>query len=652
MLKSMRENFHRFKWILIAVVAAFVLGFVFIDMGLGGASRRNTDDQRAFAARVNGQTISVNDFGRAYKNAEDNYRQMYGTQWSPELATSMGLPRQVLDSLVDQRLLLQEAERLHLTATAEEIRQKIREIPVFNPDGKFVGSELYTRYVTGPMGYPNVAAFEEDLGREITLQKMESALANSIVISPKAADAEYRRTSESAKIRYVLYPAARETANVAVTPAEVEAFYRSNQNKYSHGEQRKIKYLIADYSRLRAQIIPSDADLRARYEAAKDQYKSSEAAHVLHILVKVEPNATPEQDAAARTEANTVVQQLRGGADFGALAREHSDDPSSSGSGGDMGFVERGVTVEPFDKAIFTMPLNTISDPIRTPEFGYHIVKVLARRPASTRPFEEVKAEISAKVADDLAKQQARVAINDIATRVKNTPPKTAAQFSALANDRVQANASEWFSKGESIAGLGYHAPLVNWAFSAKVGDVGEVIGTQRGIVIPYISEVRPAGVSAFAEVKEKVENDARLAKARDLTRNALVAAAAGAASVDDVAAKVGLTAAETTVNRAGYLTGFTGETSALVEAALAAPAGKINGPVLTGDGAVMFQVTEQKKIDPADLAKNRDSYVDMLRQQQSRSLRQVLIQRLKKNADVEVNDDLLSTTNAQQQGV
>lgn len=652
MLKSMRENFHRFKWILIAVVAAFILGFVFIDMGLGGAGARGADEQRVFAARVNGQTITVNDFGRAYKNAEDNYRQMYGTQWTPELATSMGLPRQVLDSLVDQRLLLQEAERLHLTATAEEIRQKIREIPVFMTDGKFVGTELYTRYVTGPLGYTSVSAFEEDLGREITLQKMESALANSIVISPKAAEAEYRRTSESAKIRYVLYPAVRETANVTVTPAEVETFYRNNQNKYSHGEQRKIKYLIADYSRLRAQIIPSDSDLRARYMAAQDQYKSSEAAHVLHILVKAEPSATPEQDAAARAEANSVVQQLRGGADFAALAREHSDDPSSSAAGGDMGFVERGVTVEPFDKAIFTMPLNTISDPIRTTEFGYHIVKVLARRPASTRPFEEVKAEISAKVADDLAKTQARAAINDIATRVKNTPPKTAAQFTALANERVQQNASEWFSKGESIPGLGYHAPLVNWAFAAKIGDVGEVIGTQRGIVIPYIAEVRAAGVSPLSEVKEKVENDARLAKARDLTRNALTAAATGAATIDEVATKVGLTPAETSVTRAGYLTGFTGETSTLVEAALNAPPNKIMGPVLTGDGAVLFQVTEQKKVDAAELAKNRESYVDMLRQQQSRSLRQVLLQRLKKDADVELNNDVLATTDNSQQGV
>ena len=172
---------------------------------------------------------------------------------------AMGLPKQVLDSLIDQRLLLQEAERLHLNATSEEVRRKILEIPVLNPDGKFVGNELYTRYVTGQMGYQTASEFEDELAREITLQKMESALASSVIVSPKMADAEFRRISENAKIRYVLYPASREVASVNVTPAEVDAFYKANQTKYSHGEQRDVKYLIADFNRLRSQL---DAPLR------------------------------------------------------------------------------------------------------------------------------------------------------------------------------------------------------------------------------------------------------------------------------------------------------------------------------------------------------------------------------------------------------
>ena len=126
MLKVMRDSFHHLKWILIAVVAAFIFGFVFIDMGLGGSSiGGSAPDTRAFAARVNGETIAVNDYYRALANLEQMYEQMYGQQFTPEMAQQMGLPKQVLDSLVDQRLLAQEARRMNLDASPEEVRKKL-----------------------------------------------------------------------------------------------------------------------------------------------------------------------------------------------------------------------------------------------------------------------------------------------------------------------------------------------------------------------------------------------------------------------------------------------------------------------------------------------------------------------------------------------
>src|ERR1041385_919466 len=194
MLKVMRESFHQLKWILLAVVAAFIIGFVFIDMGLGGGGRTGQENERAYAARVNGSTISYRDYQRALYFTTENYKRMYGDRFDDQMMAAMGIQKQVLDTLVDQRLLLQEAERLHLGATQEEVRRKILEIPTLNPDGKFVGSELYTRFVQ-QIGFDNAADFEDDLARQITIDKMESALTDSVVVSPKAAELEYRRIS-------------------------------------------------------------------------------------------------------------------------------------------------------------------------------------------------------------------------------------------------------------------------------------------------------------------------------------------------------------------------------------------------------------------------------------------------------------------------
>lgn len=648
MLKLMRDNFQQLKWALLAVVAAFVIGFVYVDMGLGGASRVREQD-RAYAARVNGETISYREYDRALYYTEKNYEQMYRQPLSAEMIQAMGLPQQVLESLVDQRLLLQQADRLHLRATPEEVRKRILEIPTLNPDGRFIGNELYTRYVTGSLGYQSTAEFEDELAREITLRKIESAMTNSIVVSAKAVDAEYRRVTENARIKYVMIPTSREMANVTVTPAEVEQFYRANQGKYAHGEQRALKYLLADTNRLRSQIVPSEAELRKRYEASKEDSKRPEAAHILHILIKVAPNANPADDTAAKTKAENLVRQLRAGADFGKLARENSGDPSSSGKGGDMGFVDRGMTVEPFDTAAFSIPLNTISDPIRSKEFGYHIIKALERRPSGYRSFEEVRPMLAAQVADQAAKDQARDEITKISARLKQSKPKTPVEFAAMANDKVSANDTQWFGKSDSIPGVGNNAALATWAFSVKQGDIGEILGTQRGPAIPYLYAIRPAGVSDLGEIRAKVEADARAAKARELAGQVL-AKALPASGIDDVAKKVGLTAAETTLTRQGFVSGFSGNTSALVDAAMSAKVGEIKGPLVLPDGAVVLQVLEQKRVDPKAADENRASYAEMLRQQEARNLRTVLLQRLRKESKIEINPIVTQRNRPQQQ--
>jgi peptidyl-prolyl cis-trans isomerase D len=651
MLKLMRDSFQQLKWILIGIVAIFIL-FIFVDWGGGGPNSGGANQGGTYAARVNGETISTREYERSLYYMEKNYEQMYRQPLTPDQIAQMGLPKQVLESLIDQHLLLQQASRLHLSATPAEIRQKILEIPTLNPDGKFVGEDLYARYVTGMMGFSSPAEFEEELAREITLGKIESALQSSVVVSPKAAEAEYKRNNESAKIKYILYPASREAANVTVTPAEVQQYYTLHQAQYTHGEQRAAKYLIADYAKLRAQLAPSDADLRKIYDQRHDEFKAPAGAHILHILIKVDPGAPPAADAEAKAKAESIVKQLRAGADFGKLAQANSGDPSSAGKGGDMGWVDKGTTVEPFDTAAFSIPLNTISDPIRSSDFGYHIIKVLERRGEGYRPFEEVRDRLRAQTVDQLAKDRARDEITRIEARIKANKPKTADEFTALAGGSVASNDTQWFGKTDNIAGMGNNAAFTAWAFAAKVNDVGEILGSQRGPVIPFLYAIRAAGVAPLDEVRAKVENDARMEKARVLAQQALTKALP-AATVDAAGAKVGVPAAETNVSRQGYIAGFTGDTSALVDAAVSAPVGQVVGPIMTGDGPVLFQVTEQKKADAAALATNRSQYTDTLRQQESRNLRASLLQRLRKTSTIDVNKKLIEQqTQTQQAGV
>jgi len=143
--------------------------------------------------------------------------------------------------------------------------------------------------------------------------------------------------------------------------------------------------------------------------------------------------------------------------------------------------------------------------------------------------------------------------------------------------------------------------------------------------------------------VREKVMSDARSDKALEVAKQKLQAAMAGAPTVDAIAAKLGLAAADTTVRRQGGATGINGDTGKLMDAAMSANPGEVKGPVVAGTGAIAFQVLEQKKVSPAEAAENRQAYIDQLRQQEARSLRQSLLQRLRKAAKIDVNEKLIA---------
>lgn len=638
MLKVMRDSFQQLKWILVFVVFVFVL-FVFVDWGAGGATGGGAVE--SYAARVNGETVSLRDFQRALYMTEQRYREVYGQELTEEMRQQLGLRQQVLNSLVEQQLLLQEAARLDLTATQEEVRREILDLPMLNPDGKFVGPELYERYVTTALGFASAAEFEAEIAEQVTLEKLESAMRNSIALPDSLLQAEYKRREENSKIRFALFPADRYLNQVTVTPQEVERYYQSHTTTYSHPEQRKVNYLLADLASIRAQINVPEAELRAQYDKTKDLYKTGESVRAQHILIRLDPGATPEQDAAAKKKAQDLVTSLRGGADFATVAKANSDDPGSAATGGDLGFFSRGQMVPEFENAAFSQQPGQIGDPVKS-QFGYHIIKVLEKRGEGFRPFEEVREELRQRTADDRAKAIARDKIAQLRARLEQGA-KTEEAMRAMGDAQVSYNTTPFFGKNDQVEGLGRVPALNAWAFTAKAGDVGTIIDTPRGPIVPYLRDSRAPGVSPLAEVRAKVETEAKREKARQVAANQATAAMRGA-TLDQLATQAGAPPMEATVSRNGMVTGLTGDANALINAAMTAAPGTLQGPVQVDQGAVVFQVLEQKKFDPAEFAKQKGGLADSMRQNEALRLRQSLLEALRQKSDVTINEELLGT--------
>lgn len=139
-------------------------------------------------------------------------------------------------------------------------------------------------------------------------------------------------------------------------------------------------------------VTVSDKELRAYYDSHPDSFKQPEQVRASHILIKVDPQADESQRAEARKKIAEIQQKLQKGEDFATLAKESSQGPSSA-KGGDLGYFRRGQMVKPFEEAAFALKPGEVSDLVET-RFGYHLIKVIDKKPETTIPYEDIKEKV------------------------------------------------------------------------------------------------------------------------------------------------------------------------------------------------------------------------------------------------------------------
>lgn len=144
----------------------------------------------------------------------------------------------------------------------------------------------------------------------------------------------------------------------------------------------------------------TEEDAKAYYEEHPKEFETPEQLRASHILIAPDPNADPnEAKVVAKEKAQRLLQEIKDGADFAELAKEHSS-CTSAPDGGDLKFFPRGQMVKPFEDAAFAMEPNQVSDVVES-KFGYHIIKVTDHKDVAVIPLEEAEAGILQKLADE-----------------------------------------------------------------------------------------------------------------------------------------------------------------------------------------------------------------------------------------------------------
>ncbi len=590
-LKWMRDQFKILSPVLWLVILVFVL-LVFVDYGSVNVDQPRGGPADAVAT-VGDRSVSQREFELAYRGAQERWRSVYGDQFTPELERQIGLPFQVLDGLVGQKILLAEAERAGLGVSDEELRRAI--LRVFSDEtGRFVGEEQYQRYVR--YYYGSASDFERAMRQDLLVDKLRSILRESVYVSADEVEEAYRGEVERASIRYLQLPGDRFADQVVVSDQDLETYFAGHAEDYRLPERREVAYLLLDKVRLRDLIQVNDEEVRAYYDGHPDEFVQPEQVRARHILVMSNDN---RPDAEARRLIAEARRRIEGGEDFGAVAAQVSEDPGSKGQGGDLGFFGRGQMAPEFEAAAFAAQPGQLVE--AQTSFGHHLIEVTERREGGSRPFEEAAGEIRRRLVNERIDTEGEARATALRLEVLKTEVQSPEDLRRFAEQRPELTFDEppAFGQNELVAGLGRVPAVSAAAFALEPGGLSELVRLPRGWAILYLKSVQPPRTPELEEVRPQVrqavqrERQLELALARLRTAQDAVE---GGKSLDQVAAELDLTVQESgEFGRGGAIPGL-GADAEIVGAALNLDEGQLGGPFTTGASAVLFQVSERQR--------------------------------------------------------
>lgn len=478
------------------IILSFVIGYAMLTSPGDNAGDAAAD---SYAVRVNDQEIAFDQYQQVYSNLYRIYQNIYRDQFTPALERQLKLRQQALDQLIDQALLVGEAERLKLSVSEQELVNAIAREPAFQENGVFNKS----RYLQA-LSYQRMTPDEFEVIRthELLVEKVRNKLQEGLSVSDEEIAAEFRNQNEKINLAYVRLAPALFESKVKIKDDELAAWFAANQETFRIPEKVSLNYIMIDPTSFAKDLQLSDAEIEKYYQRHLAEYDVPEQVKVSHILIRVPKDA----DAAAKAKKKELAEQLladaKAGKDFAELARKHSDDKASVAKGGDLGYFTRGTMVADFEKAAFALQPGEISAVVETP-FGFHIIKAEGYIEAGVKPKEDVLDQVKTGLTREKTRQQAF----ETAMDAYNINRKTGDIQAAAAASKQEVKETALFAAGEAIAGIGNDPQISNMAFALQQGTLSRPANLPQGVLVAALKERQASRLPELDEVRKQVED-------------------------------------------------------------------------------------------------------------------------------------------------
>jgi peptidyl-prolyl cis-trans isomerase D len=618
MIRFLQRDNRLTKALFVVIIAAASVSMViYLIPGLSGQGASSADTYAVIYPHWYSRFLSSGEQVSQQKVSQMARQQLQQNHYPDNPMIEGLLEQRVGQQLVQQQVLLAEADKLGIRATDDDVSQYLRTGAagqVLFPNGQFIGAESYARLIADRFNM-SVKDFEDDVKHDIVVRRLQALITSGVTVGDKDVRETYRKGNIKIKFDYAVISADDLRKTINPSDADLQNFFRKNAARYAAAvpEERKIAYFAFTANELPGGAPqPTPQEIQQYYQAHQSEYSIAEQSRARHILIKVAPGADAKTDAAAKAKAEALLKQIQGGANFAELAKKNSDDPGSKDAGGELGFAQRGHMVPEFDNAIFTQKVG--DNKIVKTQFGYHIVQVEERQTAHTQQLSEVQPAIVAT----LVRQKAAQAEENYAQALTSEAIKGGLAKTAAAHHLELVTTPLIGSQGV-IAALPDGSQVIAKAFESKQGDPAQLAPTGEGYAIFQVAAIAPAHAPDFADFKTHILDDYRDEQLPALLAQKTTELADKARSMNDLAKAAKATGANMMTSD---LVGLSGQVPDFGQVGQVAPQlfdmvpGNISGPINAQRTGVVAKLLDKQEPTADEITKNFDQTRDQILEQ------------------------------------
>ena len=493
------------SWIITILLGLIIVVFI----AFYGGSQQPTG-VASHVAEINGESISQREFIVHYQRAVERYREMFKGSLTPELLKNLNIKQSLLEEMIEARLVLQEARRLGLSATDEELMNAIAQVPEFHVNGRF-NKERYIQLLRANRLTP--AQFEEDQRKQLTIQRLLGVLADAAHVTEAEVRERYRFEQEKINLQFVRFSVSDNLSDVRITDEDVQKFYDRNKESLKEPLKVQVEYIPYSFEQFSGPVQLTDKEVEDYYNSNRaTKFTTPKQAKVRYVMVRLDAVEDAKQKEAAQVRANRIVAEARGGKSFAELAKKESQDPSAE-KGGEIGWLNQGQLPEALDKQIFALAKGEISEPIETP-VGFHIVKVEDIKEEKTLSLAEAKPVITRELKLEKGKYEAaKIADRDREKAASGNDLAKLAQENGLS-----LKTTRLFSEGEVLPEIGPTQDFYKTALALKAKEVSSVIEGPNAYYVLQAKERTEAVVPPLDAVRGKIEKGLKESKAYEMS--------------------------------------------------------------------------------------------------------------------------------------